>query len=146
VKQRREAALANATASVSSRPLLRRDLLFVAETLAIVLDENRAALLAQLHGIKKAKDNDSIGKLLVAFLRRADESTLSRVLVDSVILLTSMRSNQAQVLQEAASLYKVDTDAITLKVKQEFAAKDKARATSKPPIKTNATKKPTKAA
>jgi ParB family chromosome partitioning protein len=153
-KQRREAAMANATglpvlaaiaASVPVR-LMKWDLLFVAERLAILLDENRAVLLARQHGIKKAKDSDSIGKLLVDFLHRADESTLSRVLIKSVILLTSMRSNPAKVLEEAASLYKVDTDGIALKVKQEFAAKEKARATSKPSIKTNPTKKSRKAA
>jgi hypothetical protein len=31
------------------------------------------------------------------------------------------------VLRDAASIYKVDADAIALKVKQEFAAKEKAR-------------------
>jgi ParB family chromosome partitioning protein len=31
------------------------------------------------------------------------------------------------VLRDAAATYKVDTDAITLKVKQEFAAKEKAK-------------------
>jgi ParB family chromosome partitioning protein len=119
---------------------MKRDLLFVAERLAILLDENRAVLLARQHRIKKAKDSDSIGKLLVAFFRRADESTLSRVLIESVILLTSMRGNPAKVLQEAASLYKVDTDAIALKVKQEFATKGKAKAISRPPNKPNPTK------
>jgi ParB family chromosome partitioning protein len=147
-KQRREAAMANATgvrvlaaiaAAVPVR-LMKRDLLFLSERLTVLLDENRAAVLARQHGIKKAKDSDSIEKLLVAFLRRADESTLSRVLVESVILLTSMRGNPAKVLQEAASLYKVDTDAIALKIKQEFAAKDKAKAISKPPNKANPTK------
>jgi len=34
----------------------------------------------------------------------------------------------------------VDTDAITLKVKQELAAKDTARAAKKPPAKATATK------
>jgi ParB family transcriptional regulator, chromosome partitioning protein len=48
-------------------------------------------------------------------------------LIESVILLTAARSSPAKVLQDAASYYRVDTDAITLKVKQEFAAKDKAR-------------------
>jgi ParB family chromosome partitioning protein len=36
------------------------------------------------------------------------------------------------VLNDAANLYKVDTDAIAAKVKQEFAARDKARAEKKP--------------
>jgi ParB family chromosome partitioning protein len=36
----------------------------------------------------------------------------------------------AAVLRDAASTYKVDTDAITLKVKQEFAAKEKSKKTT----------------
>lgn len=38
----------------------------------------------------------------------------------------------ATVLRDAATAYKVDTDAITFKVKQEFAAKAKARKDAKP--------------
>jgi ParB family chromosome partitioning protein len=100
-------------------------------------------VLARQHGIKKAKDGDSIEKLFVAFLRRADESTLSRILVESVVLLTAMRNNPAKVLQDAAALYKVDIDAITLKVKQEFAAKDKrGRANPSATAKSSAKKAP----
>lgn len=71
-----------------------------------------------------------------AFLRRADEGTLSRLTVETAILLAASRTNAATVLRDAASTYKVDTDAIALKVKQEFAAKQKAKksapATMKP--------------
>jgi ParB family chromosome partitioning protein len=48
-------------------------------------------------------------------------------LVESTILLAAARTNAAVVLRDAASIYKVDTDAIELKVKQEFAAKEKAK-------------------
>jgi hypothetical protein len=68
-------------------------------------------------------------KTLAAYIRRADEGTLSRLLVETTILLTASRSNPATILRDAASMYKVDTDAITLKVKQEFAAKEKAKKT-----------------
>ena len=78
-------------------------------------------------GIKKAKDSDSPAKLFAAFLRRADERTLGRVMVEAVILLAASRGNSAQVLRDAATAYKVDTDAIAAKVKQEFAAKEKAK-------------------
>ena len=47
-------------------------------------------------------------------------------------LLAAARTNPAIVLREAAATYKVDTDAIALKVQQDFAAKQKARKTSKP--------------
>jgi hypothetical protein len=46
-----------------------------------------------------------------------------------------LRSNPASVLRDAASAYKVDTDAIALKVKQEFATKDKAKKTTQPATK-----------
>jgi ParB family chromosome partitioning protein len=82
-KQRKEAAIANTTgirilaaitAAVPVR-LMKRDLLFVVERLASLLDENRLVVVARQHGIKKAKDSDSIGKLFAAYLRRAEEST-----------------------------------------------------------------------
>ncbi len=132
-KQRKEAAIANATgirvlaaiaAAVPVR-LMKRDLLFVAERLAVLLDENRLVLLARQHGIKKTKDNDSIEKLFLAFLRNSDEGTLGRVLVEVSILQLASRRNPPQVLKEAAAIYKVDTDAIALKIRQEFAAKDR---------------------
>lgn len=68
-------------------------------------------------------------KLLAAFLPKAEESKLGRILVETVILF-SMRTDTdtAKVLRDAAQFYKVDTDAVALKVKQEFAAKEKARA------------------
>jgi ParB family chromosome partitioning protein len=49
----------------------------------------------------------------------------------SVVLATG-RSNGANALREAATAYKVDTDAIALKVKQEFAAKAKAKREGNP--------------
>jgi hypothetical protein len=39
--------------------------------------------------------------------------------------------NSATALRDAAAVYKVDTDAIALKVKEEFAAKAKAQAAKK---------------
>ena len=138
-KQRREQAIANTTgirvlaaiaAAVPVR-LMKRDLLFVVEQLATLLDENRLSVVARQHGIKKAKDNDSIGKLFAAYLRRAEEGALGSMLVELTILLSAARTNGAQVLRDAAAVYKVDTEAIALKVKQEFAAKEKAKTESK---------------
>jgi ParB family transcriptional regulator, chromosome partitioning protein len=70
-------------------------------------------------------------KTFAAYLRRADESTLGRAVVESAILITASRGNASQVLRDAAAAYKVDTNAIAAKVKQEFAAKDKAKAHKK---------------
>ena len=139
-KQRRETAIANTTgirtlaaitAAVPVR-LMKRDLLFVAERLASLLDENRLAIVAKQYGIRKTKDSDSLGKLFAAYLRRAEETALGGLLVEITILHAAMRQNSTQVLHDAATAYKVDVDAIGLKVKQEFAAKEKARRTAKP--------------
>src|SRR5580704_9901421 len=72
------------------------------------------------------RQTDILDRLFAAFLRRADEGTLSRLLVEVSVLLASERSNGTSALRDAATAYKIDSDAIGLKVKQEFAAKEKA--------------------
>jgi ParB family chromosome partitioning protein len=148
-KRRREEAIAQATglrvlrATSDAVPvrLMKRDLLFVTERLAAVLDERRLAIIFRLHGIGKTSGaGDTPTKLLASFLRKADESTLGRVLVAITVLQTAHSSNEsAKALREAAEFYKVDVAAITNKVKQEFAAKEKAetakKATPKQPAK-----------
>lgn len=139
-KQRREVAIANATgmrvlaAITTAVPvrLMKCDLLFVVERLALLLDENRLAVAARQHGIKNSKDSDSVGKLFAAYIRRAEESALGGLLVEITILCAATRQNATQVLRDAATAYKVDVDAIGLKVKQEFAAKEKTKLTEKP--------------
>jgi ParB family transcriptional regulator, chromosome partitioning protein len=121
--------------------LMKRDLLFVAERLASLLDENRLSIVARRYGIKKAKDSESLGKLFAAYLRRAEESVLGSVLIEATILYMSTRHNPAQVLREAATVYKVDTDAIALKVKQELNAKETAKKTAKPTTRPKAAAK-----
>jgi ParB family chromosome partitioning protein len=137
-KQRREEAIAQATglrvlsAIVEAVPvrLMKRDLLFVVEQLAAMLDERRLAILLRLHSMGKGKAPvDTPAKLITAFARKAEESVLSRLFVEIVILFGAQRVNDAgKVLREAAETYKVDVSQITAKVKQEFAAKEKARA------------------
>jgi ParB family chromosome partitioning protein len=142
-KRRREEALAQATglrtlaAVVAAVPvrLMKRDLLFVVERLATLLDERRLEIVARQRGIKKAKDSDSIGKLFTAYLRHAEEGALSGLLVEITILHAATKQNAAQVLRDATTAYKVDVDAISLKVKQEFAAKEKAKLAPKPAAK-----------
>ena len=76
------------------------------------------------------------GLELTAFLRKADEGVIGKLIVEAVILLSaSKQSDGAKVLRAAAQAYKVDTDAIALKVKQEFAAKEKAKTGKKTPTK-----------
>jgi ParB family chromosome partitioning protein len=138
-KRRREEALANATgirvlqsivAAVPVR-LMKRDLLFVAEQLLPLLDEKRLEMAARNRGIK-AKEGESVAKLLTAFIRKADEGSIGKLIVEAVILLSARsQSDGGKVLRTAAQAYGVDTDAVTLKVKQEFAAKEKARKAAK---------------
>jgi ParB family chromosome partitioning protein len=52
-------------------------------------------------------------------------------LVETAILLAASRTNVTTVLRDAASTYKVDTEAITAKVKQEIATKEKAKSIRK---------------
>jgi ParB family chromosome partitioning protein len=138
-KQRREEAIANTTgirllaAITEAVPvrLMKRDLLFVTERLAGLVDERRLEIVARQRGIKREKGSDSIAKLFITYLRRAEESALGSVLVELTILLTAAHRKTAQVLNDAATLYKVDTVAIAAKVKQEFAAKERAKAAKK---------------
>jgi ParB family chromosome partitioning protein len=146
-KRRREEALANATgirvlqsivAAVPVR-LMKRDLLFVVERLVGLIEERRLEIVARQRGIKRQKKSDSIGKPFAAYLHRAEENVLGGALVELTILLSATRHQTTKVLSEAAAFYKVDTGAIGAKVKQEFAAKDKAKgannAAPKPPAK-----------
>jgi ParB family chromosome partitioning protein len=148
-KQRKEQAIANATGlrvlaaiggAVPVR-LMKRDLHFVIEKLVGTLDENRIEMLARQHGIRQKRDDGGVTKTVSAFIRRADEGTLSRLLVEASILLAASRGNPSTVLKDAASTYKVDTEAIAAKVRQEFIAKEKSKKTPQA-----TTKKATKAA
>ena len=115
--------------------LMKRDLLFVAEQLLPSLDEKRLEMVARNRSIK-AKGGESVGKLLTAFTRKADEGTIGKLIVETVILLSAKsQSDGGKVLRTAAQAYGVDTDAVALKVKQEFVAKEKARKATKTEIK-----------
>jgi ParB family transcriptional regulator, chromosome partitioning protein len=134
-KQRREEAIANTTglrvlsaiASAVSVRLLKRDLLFIAERLLSLMDDARIESIARQHGIRQKRDDGGVRKTLTAYLRRADEGTLSRLLIEASILLAASRGNATAILKDAATAYKVDTDAIAAKVKQEFAARARAK-------------------
>ena len=89
-KRRREEALVQATgvrtlgAIVAAVPvrLMKRDLLFIVEHLSAFLNECRLEIIARQRGSKKTKNNESIAKLVRAFIRKADESDLGRLLVE----------------------------------------------------------------
>ena len=96
-------------------------------TAAGLLDSDLIVTVMRQHGIRLKRDDGGIRKTAAAFVRRTDGGTHSRLLVESGILLTASRSNPAAALKDAAAAYKVNTDAIALKVKQEFAAKQKSK-------------------
>src|SRR6202451_3703510 len=83
-KQRREEAIANTTgirvlaAIAEAVPvrLMKRDLLFVTERLAGLVEERRLEIVARQRGIKREKDSDSITKLFAANVRRSEEGVL----------------------------------------------------------------------
>jgi ParB family chromosome partitioning protein len=111
--------------------LMKRDLLFIAEQLLPMVDEKRLEMIGRSRGIR-AKEGEPIGKLLTAFTRKAEESELGKLIVEATLLLAARtQPDGGKVLRAAAQIYKVDTDAIALKVKQEFAAKDKAKSAKK---------------
>src|SRR5271168_4963379 len=141
-KQRREEAIANAIGSrvlaaiVAAVPvrLMKRDLLFIVERVLPQLDERRLEFLARSRSIKKVQASDSVGKLIDAYIRRAQEGELGALLVEAVILQSSRTpAESSKALKEAAQHYKVDTDAITKKVNGEFAAKEKSRVANAKP-------------
>jgi ParB family transcriptional regulator, chromosome partitioning protein len=108
-KQRREPAVADATglrvlAAVSAAVpvrLMKRDLLFILERLVSVLDQNRLEMLARQYGVRQKRDNGGIGKTLAAYIRSADEGRISRLLVETTIVLVASRTNAATVLRDA---------------------------------------------
>jgi ParB family chromosome partitioning protein len=104
-----------------------------------LLDEKRVEMIARNRGIR-AKEGETAIKLLTAFLRQAEESAIGRLIVETVILLSARsQTDGGKVLRAAAQAYKIDTDAIALKVKQEFSAKEEARKAS-PKIPSEANK------
>ena len=138
-KSRKEQALANATgmrvlqtivAAVPVR-LMKRDFLFIAEQMLPLLDDKRLEMIARNRGIR-AKEGESTARLLSAFVRKAEEGAIGKLIVEAIILLSaSKQADGGKILRAAAQAYKVDTDAIALKVKHEFAAKKKARSAAK---------------
>jgi ParB family chromosome partitioning protein len=112
--------------------LMKRDLLFIAEQMLSVMDDKRLEMVARNRGIR-AKEGESATKLLTTFLRKADEGIIGKLIVEAVILLSaSKQADGGKILRNAAQAYKVDTDAIALKVKHEFAVKAKAKGEKKP--------------
>ena len=98
--------LAAIAAAVPAR-LTKRELLFIAERLANLLDENRISILAR----QSRKPKQRFPRQAVCrFPPEGDEGALGHIMVEAVILPTASRGNSALVLREAATAYKVNTD------------------------------------
>ena len=83
---------------------MKRDLLFIAEQMLPLLDDKRQEMVARSRGIKP-KEGESAPKLLTAFVRKADESALGRLIVETVILLSARtQSDGGKVLRAAAQI------------------------------------------
>ena len=105
------------------------------------MDDKRLEIVARNRGIR-AKEGESTGKLLTAFLGNAEEGVIGTLIVEAVILLSaSKQSDGGKILRSAAPAYKVDTDAIALKVKHEFAVKARAKGEKKPQAIAKSTQK-----
>lgn len=101
--------------------------------------------LSVLAALQLVAQGESAAKLLAAFIRKAEEGAIGKLIVEAVILLSaSKQADGGKILRAAAQADKVDTDAIALKVKHEFAAKAKAKLPQKVEAKPAA--KTTKAA
>ncbi|MGO9445630.1 MAG: hypothetical protein ACLPXB_12740 [Thiobacillaceae bacterium] len=86
---------------------MKRDLLFVVERLSAVLGERRFAIILRRHNLDKPNGaTDAPAKLLSTFFRKADESTLGRLLVELAVLQAAASPNESiKALREAAEFY-----------------------------------------
>jgi hypothetical protein len=64
---------------------MKRNLLFIVERLASLLEEPRLQMLVRQHRIREKRDGGAIAKTFAAYRRSADENTLGRALVESAI-------------------------------------------------------------
>ena len=72
-----------------------------------VMDDKRLEIVARNRGIR-AKEGESTGKLLTAFLGNAEEGVIGTLIVEAVILLSaSKQSDGGKILRSAAPAYKV---------------------------------------
>ena len=126
--------------------LMKRELLYLALMLAGKLDLPRTEIVAKLHHLSGTKETEPLSKTVQAYLRRAPEGTLGRLVMEMAVLLR-MNSGQDsnRVLAEAAKEYNLSVDTIGATVRKEFAAREKAKAEKKavakaPPAKAAPTK------
>jgi len=117
--------------SKTKDPLTKSDLQIVATFALEKLDYNRAVLVAKRHGLlKDTKNSDAFEQSrrgLTKFVKEADETTLSRLLIECALLDSAYHepSSDDNRLLAAARKHRIDVDAVARTVREEFAAKTK---------------------
>jgi ParB family chromosome partitioning protein len=147
----RHRTLAEVLKKVGS-PLDRADLVFIAETLLDKVEPLRREALARRHKMVDGTGSEvtypQVQKGLQRLLRQLDESGLSKLIVEIVLLGSVEASPQgdADMLIAAAKRHRVDVAKVRTTVEAEFAAKQaKVAAKQKQPVK-RSTAKTSKAA
>jgi ParB family chromosome partitioning protein len=121
---------------------MKRDLLFLAERIITMIDHSKQSILIRENGMGKPKQGESPTKLIAAFLPKAEENRLGRILVEAALLLTIRSPVDAErIFREAARVYRIDVDTIATKVKQEFAANQRVKTDKKIAAKHKARKR-----
>jgi hypothetical protein len=98
--------------------------------------QHRRTLEAGYNNFKEVRQNrvrileEIIDEYLTGYRLRYRSASFAEYALGHVSRLLGTK-----MLRDAATVYKIDTDAITQKVKQEFAAKDKAKLANKPATK-----------
>jgi hypothetical protein len=81
---------------------------------------------AQVFTISGSKEEEPLSKTVQAYLRRAPEGTLGRLIVEmSILLRVSSGQDSNRVLAEAAKEYNISAETIAATVRKEFATRDR---------------------
>jgi ParB family chromosome partitioning protein len=142
----RHRALAEVLKKVSS-PMERGDLVLVASALLEKTEPMRRETLARRHKMVDGSTSEvtypQVQKGLTRLLRQLDESGLSKLIVEIVLLgsVDSVSQEEADALFATARRHRVDTAKVRKAVEAEFAAKqEKAAAKQRKPAQKNAPK------
>jgi ParB family chromosome partitioning protein len=122
-------------------PLERADLVLVLQSALETQQPERQMLIARRHklvdGTAREVTYPQVQKALGRLLRQSDESGLSKLFVELVLLSEVESTGEPERLLAAAKQHKVDVAKLRKSVEQEFAAKHaKAQAKQKPKAKT----------
>jgi ParB family transcriptional regulator, chromosome partitioning protein len=111
-----------------STPLERPDLALVLQTMLEHSNPVRKETLARRHKLPPSQltTSDKVHKELLALLRRQDESGLSKLLVEWVLIddVESSSEEDPEAFTRAAKQYKIDVSSVRKAVEKEFTTKE----------------------